>query len=81
LNQILLILDDRYARRMAADGTGWITVYGDFWHTLRLGRVKEQSQAVKMLDAYDSNFNRRKVIADMIDELRAKGPPPTNPEK
>jgi len=73
------IIPQHYACRLKAHPEGGIRVYGDLFHTLVLGRVKELSDGLKMLDAYDLRLvERRAKIAEIIDEqnlmkLREKG--------
>ena len=43
-----------------------ILVYGDSSRIVVLGRVHSQSDAMKLLDGYDKQTTRRKVIAEKI---------------
>lgn len=66
-----ITLPPSYADRIVKKYDGCLYVYGDGNHTLFLGEVKDQNHAVQLLDGYDSQLERRQVIADILDKQAA----------
>lgn len=68
-----IILPKSYSDRIVKLSGDLLAVYGDALHTILLSnRIKTQTDAMRLLDGYDSQMSRRDLIAGLIDEDRAK---------
>lgn len=71
-NIYALALPRKYELRMKSNTRGGIVVYGDLTLTITLGVVTTQEAAIKLLDSYDSQLERRLKIAEMVDRDKMK---------